>query len=129
VTHGGFGYGARNDEGVALLDFVVAYDLTIVNSLFKKKVDHLVTFRSGNAKTQIDFFLTRAGTRGLCRDCKVLPSEHLETQHRLLVMDVAIKREKVKERRVGEPKVRWWNFTRENVVQLAEKIVVDGNWK
>ena len=69
-THGGFGYRIRNDEGVALLDFEVVYDLTIVNSLFKKKVDHLVTFRSGNTKTQIDFFLTRAGTRDCVRIVK-----------------------------------------------------------
>ena len=100
LTHGGFGYGVSNDGGVALLDFVVASDLTIVNSLFKKKVDHLVTFRSGNAETQIDFFLTRVGTRGLCKDCKVIPSEQMGTQHRFLVMDVLIKRVKVKKRLV-----------------------------
>jgi len=73
LTHGGFGYGLRNDGGVTFLNFAVAFDLTIVHSLFKKKVDHLVTFRSGNTKMQIEFFLTRAGTRGLCKDCKVIP--------------------------------------------------------
>ena len=55
---------------MALLDFAVAFDLMIVNSLFKKKVDHLVTFRSGNSKTQIDFFLTIAGTRDCVRIVK-----------------------------------------------------------
>jgi len=44
-------------------------------------------------------------------------------------MNVVIKRAKVKKRRVGEPKVRWWNLTRENAVELAEKILADGNWK
>jgi len=121
LTHEGFGYGVRNDGGLALLDFAAAYDLTIVNSLFKKKVDHLATFRSGNTKTQIDFFLTRVGTRGLCKDCKVIPSEQLGTQHRLLIMDVDIKRVKVKKRLVGEPKVRWWNLTGENAFRLSEK--------
>ena len=129
LTHGGFGYGARNDGGVALLDFAVAYDLTIVNSLFKKKVGHLVTFRTCNTKTQIDFFLTRAGTRRLCKDCKVIPSEHQGTQHRLLVMDVAIKSAKVKKRLVRESKVRWWNLIGENVAKLSEKIVANGNWR
>jgi len=127
LTHGGYGYGVRNEGGVALLDFAVAYDLVIVNSLFQKKADHLVPFRSGNTKTQIDFFLTRAGIKGLCKDCKVIPSEQLGTQHRLLVMDVAIKRAKVKKRLIGEPKVRWWNLIRENAVRLIEKIIVDGN--
>jgi len=36
-THGGFVFGERNSGGVALLDFAVTFDLSIVNSLFKKK--------------------------------------------------------------------------------------------
>jgi len=66
---------------VALLDFVVAFDLTIVNSLFKKKEEHLVTFRSGSCRTQIDYFFIRTNHKRLCNDCKVIPSECLETQH------------------------------------------------
>ena len=69
-THGGFGFGERNSRGVALLDFAVAFDLTVVNSLFKKKEDHLVSFRSGSCRTQIDYFLIRANHRRLCKDCK-----------------------------------------------------------
>ena len=53
-THGGFGFGDRNSGGVALLDFALVFDLTICNSLFKKREDHLVTFRSGSCKTQLD---------------------------------------------------------------------------
>ena len=58
MMHGGFGYGERNSTCVAIQDFAVAFNLIIVNSLFKE--DHLVTFRSGNSKTQIDYFLMRA---------------------------------------------------------------------
>jgi len=47
-THGGFGFGERNSGGVAILDFILAFDLTIVNFLFKKRESHLVTFRSGS---------------------------------------------------------------------------------
>jgi len=50
----GFRFGERKSGGMALLNFVVAFDLTIVNSLFKKKEEHLVTFRSASYKTQID---------------------------------------------------------------------------
>ena len=56
-THGGFGFGERNSGGVAILNFAVAFDLSIINSLFKKRESHLVTFRSGSSKTQIDYFL------------------------------------------------------------------------
>jgi len=87
----GFGYGESNSGGMSIMDFTVAYDLSIVNSYFKKKVDHFVNFNSGNIRTQIDYFLMRAENRRLCKDCKVIPSECLMTQHRLLVRDVESK--------------------------------------
>ncbi|GKC39758.1 craniofacial development protein 2 [Tanacetum coccineum] len=33
-VHGGFGYGVRNKEGRAILDFATAHDLAVVNSVF-----------------------------------------------------------------------------------------------
>ncbi|XP_019228000.1 PREDICTED: uncharacterized protein LOC109209226 [Nicotiana attenuata] len=48
-----------------------------VTSYFQKKEDHLVTFRSMVAKTQIDYLLYRKRDRGLCTDRKVLPGEWL----------------------------------------------------
>jgi len=109
MAHGCFGYRERNNARISILNFVVAYDLMIVNSYFKKKDDHLVTFKSGTTKTQIDYFLIRANNRGLCKDCKVLPSEYLGTQHSLLVMDVEFKFLKRKKISVGNPRVKWWN--------------------
>ncbi|KAG5629676.1 hypothetical protein H5410_001393 [Solanum commersonii] len=47
---------------------------------------------SSVAKTQIDYFLLRKGDRGLFKDCKVIPSENLTTQHKLLVMDLEIRK-------------------------------------
>ena len=85
---------------MSILDFSVAYELSIVNSYFRKKEEHLVTFKRGNTRTQIDYFLVRENSRRLCKDCKMLPSECLATQHRLLVMDVTI-RSSVKWKRSG----------------------------
>jgi len=79
----------------------------VVNSFFKKNEDHLVIFKSGSIKTQIDYFLIRVGNRRLCKDYKVIPSEYLGTQHRLLVFDVELKCSKWKKRSVGEPRVKW----------------------
>jgi len=92
---------------VELLDFVIAFHLIIVNSLFKKKEEHLVTFRCGSCRTQIDYFLIRSNYRTLCKDCKVLPIECLGIQHRFLVMDLVIKGFKVKKRSGGVSRVRW----------------------
>ena len=64
MAHGGFGFLERNNGGVSILDFAVAYKLSAVNSYFKKKEDHLVTFKIGNVRTQIDYFLVRANNRG-----------------------------------------------------------------
>ena len=87
-THGGFGFRERNSRGVALLDFVVAFDLTIVNSLFKMRVEHIVTFKSGSCTTQIEYFHIRVNHKRLCKDCKVIHSECLGAQHRLLMMEL-----------------------------------------
>ena len=37
VVHGGFGYGSRNQEGEKVLDFVIAFDLMIANTFFRKR--------------------------------------------------------------------------------------------
>jgi hypothetical protein len=73
--HGGFGYGSRNQEGEGILNFVLAYDLFVTNTLFRKRVSHLVTFSSGQHCSQIDFILARREDRHACLDCKVIPRE------------------------------------------------------
>ena len=82
----------RNEEGETIVDF--AMDLFLSNTFFTNREDHVITYKSGSSKTQIDFLLMRKGDRITCKDCKVIPGESLANQHRLLVMDVHIKREK-----------------------------------
>ncbi|XP_047259398.1 uncharacterized protein LOC124891875 [Capsicum annuum] len=106
-VHGGYGFGERNDEGVALLDFARAFGLVVVNLSFPKKEDHLVTFRSAIAKMQIDFLLLRKGDRVLCKDCKVIPSENISTQHRLLVIDLGLKKDRKRKGGEGCPRIKW----------------------
>ncbi|XP_047249963.1 uncharacterized protein LOC124885755 [Capsicum annuum] len=99
-VHGGYGFRERNEEGAAMLDFARAFGMVEENLSFLKKQDHLITFQSAIAKTQIDFLLLRKGDRALYKDCKVIPSENLSTQHKLLVMDLGLKKDK--KRRGGE---------------------------
>ena len=93
MVHGGYGIGNRNDLGESILDFAMAYGLVLVNTYFKKRFKHLITFKSGTNKSQIDFFITRKGDRLTCKDCKVIPGESLTTQHRIMVMDIKIKKQ------------------------------------
>jgi hypothetical protein len=37
-VHVGFGYGSRNQEGEGILNFALAYDLFVTNTLFKKSL-------------------------------------------------------------------------------------------
>ncbi|XP_047258797.1 craniofacial development protein 2-like [Capsicum annuum] len=76
-VHSGFVFDVRNREGTALLDFARAFKLVVVNLSFLKKEDYLITFQSMKAKTQIDFLLVKKQDRMLCKDCKVIPSEHV----------------------------------------------------
>jgi hypothetical protein len=86
-VHEGFGYGSRNQEGDGILNFDLAYDLFIVNTLFRKRVSHLVTFSSGQHCSQIDFIIARREDRHACLDCKVIPRECVVPQHKLVVAD------------------------------------------
>jgi hypothetical protein len=74
-VHGGFGYGSINQEGEDILNFILAYDLSVTNTLFRKRVSHLVTFSSGQHCSQIDFILTKREDRHTYLDCKVIPGE------------------------------------------------------
>ncbi|GJS56424.1 retrovirus-related pol polyprotein LINE-1 [Tanacetum coccineum] len=60
-VHGGFGYGVRNEEGHTFLEFAVTHDLVVVNSFFKKRNAHLITYHSGDHDTQIDYMLVHRG--------------------------------------------------------------------
>jgi hypothetical protein len=86
-VHGGFGYGSRNQEGEGVLNFALAYDLIVANTVFRKRVSHLVTFNSGQHYSQIDFILARREDRPVCLDCKVITGECIVPQHKLVLAD------------------------------------------
>ncbi|XP_009587941.1 uncharacterized protein [Nicotiana tomentosiformis] len=128
-VHGGFDFGDRNGEGISLFDFTRAFELVIVNSSFSKREEHLVTFRSMVAKTQIDYLLLRRSDRGLCKDCKVIPSETLTSQHRLLVMDVDIMITRKKRFVQGQLMIRWGALTKAKAQELEGRLLALGVWK
>ncbi|KAG5571748.1 hypothetical protein H5410_061514 [Solanum commersonii] len=127
-VHGGFGVGERNGGGTSLLDFAKAFELVIANSCFSKKENHMVTFRSSVAKTQIDYLLLRKGDRGLYKDCKVIPSENLTTPHKLLVMDLEIKRDRRKKLVSDRPRIKWGGLTPALSREMGEKLMEMGAW-
>ena len=90
-----------------MLEFALAKELVIVNSIFGKNDEHLITYKSGGHATQIDYCLIRKVDRSSCLDCKVVLGTEMRTQHRLLVLvfrmrrKIAEKKIKVKKRSCG----------------------------
>ena len=84
-VHGGSGYGERNADGDRVLEFAVANDFVIGNT------SHLITYQTGNAKTQIDFILMRKRNLKMAKDIKVIPSEECVPQHKHLICELRLK--------------------------------------
>ena len=77
-VHGGFGFGTINNEGQSIIEFCLAHNLKIVNTCFEKKEEHLITYNSGDNRSQIDFFLVRNSDRRICTNCKVIPGDGVQ---------------------------------------------------
>ena len=73
MVHGGHVFGDRNDFGETILDFAVDYGFIVANTFFRKRDEHLITFKSGPNMSQIDFFLMKMIDRLTCKDSKVIP--------------------------------------------------------
>ena len=56
---GRYGARTRNREGSMVVDFAKRVDLVIVNTYFKKKDEHRVTYKSGNKSSQVDYVMCR----------------------------------------------------------------------
>ncbi|XP_055835164.1 uncharacterized protein LOC129903641 [Solanum dulcamara] len=125
-VHRGFGFGCRNGGGASLLDFAKSFGLMVANSSFPKKEEHLVTFRSSRAATQIYFLLLKKDDKSLCKDCKVIPSENLTIQHKLLVMDLEIRRKKKKRVVDDRPRIRWGHLTPSSALEMGDKLLAMG---
>ncbi|VFQ67678.1 unnamed protein product [Cuscuta campestris] len=128
-VHGGFGFGSRNPAGVSLLEFARASDMLVANSCFPKRDDHLATFVSGVGTTQIDYLLMRRCDRVLCKDVKVIPSENITTQHKLLVMDVMIRWVKHRRATGGNTQIRWRRLSGEKISELIKRVQEKGAWE
>ena len=88
--HGGQAIGKRNTEVESVLEFAFAKELVVGNTWFKKKPEHLLTYQSGNAATQIDFILYRRCFRKHVSNVKVILGEEIASQHMLLVGDFRV---------------------------------------
>ncbi|GJZ48687.1 methylcrotonoyl-CoA carboxylase subunit alpha [Tanacetum coccineum] len=122
-VHEGFRYGVRNEEGRMILEFAAAHDLVVVNSFFKKRDAHLITYHSGDHDTQINYMLVRRGDLRVCKDCKVFPGEVCFSQHRLLALDINIKRRPSSTKMAVKPRNLWKNLHGEAAEAFRTRVI------
>ena len=88
------GWGTRNQEGQAMVEFMARNGLAFVGSFFQKRESHKITYRSGHHKTELDLVLIRKQQLWRMKDCKVIAGEHITTQHKPVVLVVRMNRAK-----------------------------------
>ena len=111
TSHGNIGLGERNEEGDRVVEFANTFDLVIANTWFTKTRNQLITFKSGNTESQIDYILTNRRSLKDSINCKTIPGEAVVSQHRLVVMDLRTRTQKKRQyQRVNEVKIKWWRL-------------------
>ena len=122
--HDGWGVGEKNEEGDSVTDFAMAFYLSIVNTFFEKRPNHLVTYKSGGRESQIDFLMCRRQQINEVKNCKVINGESVAAQLRVLVLDWEIKCSKRTVPEQVTPKIKWWRLKEENLkLQFREKVL------
>ena len=125
-VHGSFGFGSRNREGERILEFSLAMDMVVCNTLFKKRDSHLITYSSGGTNTQIDYILTKTRDKKLVCDIKVIPGEEVFTQHKLVLCDLKLSSSSTK-KKPHTPKLKVWKLEdkhlRSNFAEVFSKKV------
>ena len=123
-VNGGHGVGAPNEEGIKVLNFATAYLMRILNTSYQKRKNHMVTYSSGGRETQNYYIMMRKEHASECRNCKVLPSEAITTQHRILMADLVVK--KTKQRgAAGRKRLRLWKLKGEETKEKFRRNLVE----
>ena len=104
-VHGGFGHGIRNEEGCRVLELGDAHEMVVGNTLFKRAPARLITYRSDENMSMIDYVMVKAKHRKYVKNVKVIPGL---LQHALVVMDVVSKEMGRREKEKFVPRRRTW---------------------
>ena len=126
TSHGYIGLGERNEEGDRVVEFANTFDLVIANTWFTKTRNQLITFKSGNGESQIDYILINRRHLKDIINCKTIPGEAVISQQRLVVMDLRTRTKKKRQyRRENEVKIKWWRLKDQAVADDYAKDVIN----
>ena len=71
-VHGDFGIGQINHGGIRFLDWTVGKGLCLMKTCFQKRKTWLITFRSGETETMIDYIFRNNKYKSSVKDAKVI---------------------------------------------------------
>lgn len=88
---GHFGYGKRSPRGQLLIQYAQEYNLSIMNTFFKKKSSQKWTWKSPDQKTmnEIDYILTNFPNK--FKDVHVLNNIKFPSDHRMIRSKISLK--------------------------------------
>ncbi len=87
--------------------------MKVVNTWFKKKREHLITYKGVDLESQIDNIMLRQSEVVNIKNCKVIPGEACLTQHRQLCCDFIIRSMKMPKTWRGEKSIKLWKLKNE----------------
>eukprot|EP00064_Thunnus_orientalis_P010544 superscaffoldBa00001440_g10570 len=124
----GYGVKERNVEGKMVVDFMKRMEMAVVNTYFKKREEHRMTYKSGGRCTQVDYVLCRRCNLKEIGDCKVVAGKNIVRQHQIVVCTMTLetkKRKKVKEK----PRIKWWKLEKEDCCEeFREELRTVAEW-
>ncbi|MBN3289671.1 CFDP2 protein, partial [Polypterus senegalus] len=108
-----YGVKERNEEGQRIVDFAKKMNMAVVNTYFKKREEHRVSYKSRGRCTQVDYILCRRVDLKEIEDCKVVAGESVVKQHRMVVCRMTSEIKKRKRVR-AEPRIKWWKLKKKD---------------
>ena len=117
--HSGFDWGEHNRDGERILEFADNLEMVVGNTFFKKDDQKLITYKSGNCATAIDYAVVQKEVMKKVKDTKVIPVEECFSQHRLLIMDLMMEHRAVRKLKNPE-KVKLWRLKKEKIKRMME---------
>ena len=82
---GRYGDKARNAEGHMVVDLATRMEMAVVNTYFKKRDGHRVTYKSGRRSTQVGYIICGRAYMKEIGNCKVIVGDNVAKQYRMLV--------------------------------------------
>ncbi|KAI5624691.1 hypothetical protein C0J50_15497 [Silurus asotus] len=120
---GRYGFKERNVEGQMVVDFAKRMEMAVVNTYYKKKDGHKVTYKSGGRCKQVDYVLCSRCNLKEIGDCKVLAGDSVARQHRMVVGRMVLEAKKKRRRVRTERRIRWWKLKEEKCsVRFREEV-------